>query len=76
MAVLVRVAGQAGPRMQDDGDVEDDEHEQVAVVEPEEVVEHLFAEPRVLQRATTKGLWVRLGVNIAELRLQIMHGQG
>jgi hypothetical protein len=39
--------------VQDDSDVEDGEHEHVAVVEPGEVVEHVLAQPRVLHGGQT-----------------------
>ena len=50
MSVLV--PGQSRPGVQDGGDVEDDEHEHVAVVEPGEIVEPL-AHPSVLQGSQT-----------------------
>ena len=51
MAVSVRVAWHPWPGVQDHGDVEDGEHEHVAVVEPGEVVEHLLAQPGALQES-------------------------
>ena len=43
VTVGMRIARQSRPRVQQRGDVEDSEHEQVAVVEPGEVVEHPLA---------------------------------
>ena len=49
VAVGVRIAGQPRPGVQQGSHVEDAEHEQVAVVEPQEVVEHPLAQPCALR---------------------------
>ena len=54
VAVGVRVAGQSRPGVQESSDVEDGEHEQVGVVEVEEVVEHPLAQPGVLRGGQTR----------------------